>query len=850
VTVTNSANGCTSTAQAIVLSQIVANFLVQAQGDSAIGTQAAGTAFNIKITARDAGNSTVTAFTGTVNLTTNAGTITPTVSASFVNGVVTQSVTLNLSGINRTITATQTGGSATGTSNTFTVNAGAFVKLQLLVPGETAAPGTGSGKTGTPTAQTAGVAFNVTVNAVDANWNLANTIVDSITLSSTDSIATLPAKDALIAGTKTLSVTLKRAPSQTITVRDASDTTKTANTSPSITVNVGPAAKVRVETAANGTGIVVPAQNLPSGNSIQVFAITRDAFDNFIANPNSTWSLVNKTGAVVDGDLVPTGGGAKADFNAAGFGTAEIQAANGGLAMVRSGVITVNMAIRTWQGTNGASGTKWDRVQNWVENAVPTASDSVIIPNTGVVQYPVLNVDGVALSVLIQSGASLDLATFTLTSGGNIIHNGTMSATTGALVLNSTSSSSISGSGTFRNLTINKSGSASVNLASHLTVAGTLTLTNGLVNTGADTLSVTSTGSVARTNGYVVGNLCKFIATGATSKTFEIGDSANYTPASVSFGNVTVAGNLTAKMTSGDHPDLGNSSINAARDVNRYWTITKDPALSFTTYSATLTFVASDIDSGANTANFYVGKKDGSVWSVPTIGTRTATSTQATGMTSFSDFVVGERLIIVKTKVLLEGPYVSLGDSMLNTLNTEGYLAAHFGAIQIPSRAVDSINIEIRDSAVEASATVRVFAPAWLLTDGTICSLTDSTKPYAAFNATAGSYYIVVRHRNHLAIMSANALILNASSSQYDFTTAQSQAYGTDPMDTLAVGRFGMISGDVDSNGLLNALDRSIAWNERGLEGYQASDIDLNGLCNALDRSTIWNNRGKETQIP
>src|SRR5256886_7434461 len=47
-----------------------------------------------------------------------------------------------------------------------------FTKLQLLVPGETAAPGTGSGKTGTPTAQTAGTAFTVTVNAVDANWYL------------------------------------------------------------------------------------------------------------------------------------------------------------------------------------------------------------------------------------------------------------------------------------------------------------------------------------------------------------------------------------------------------------------------------------------------------------------------------------------------------------------------------------------------------------------------------------------------------------------------------------------------------------------------------------------------------
>src|SRR5207253_4970768 len=56
----------------------------------------------------------------------------------------------------RTITATDAAGTLTAnTSSSVTVNAGPFVKLQLLVPGETAAPGTASGKTGTPTTRTA-----------------------------------------------------------------------------------------------------------------------------------------------------------------------------------------------------------------------------------------------------------------------------------------------------------------------------------------------------------------------------------------------------------------------------------------------------------------------------------------------------------------------------------------------------------------------------------------------------------------------------------------------------------------------------------------------------------------------
>src|SRR5262249_14966803 len=89
----------------------------------------------------------------------------------------------------RTITASATG-LTSGTSGNINVNPGAFAKLQLLVPGETAAPGTASGKTGTPSGQLATVGFDSTVNAVDANWNVASSVSDMVALSSSDSSAT------------------------------------------------------------------------------------------------------------------------------------------------------------------------------------------------------------------------------------------------------------------------------------------------------------------------------------------------------------------------------------------------------------------------------------------------------------------------------------------------------------------------------------------------------------------------------------------------------------------------------------------------------------------------------------
>src|SRR2546425_4060030 len=100
-----------------------------------------------------------------------------------------------------------------------------FTKLQLFMPGGAAAPGTASGKTGTPNAQTAGTAFTVTVNAVDANWYLVNTVTDTVGITSTDTNATMPGNAALSSGTTTFSVTLMTSGTKTLTATDITDGT-------------------------------------------------------------------------------------------------------------------------------------------------------------------------------------------------------------------------------------------------------------------------------------------------------------------------------------------------------------------------------------------------------------------------------------------------------------------------------------------------------------------------------------------------------------------------------------------------------------------------------------------------
>ena len=184
------------------------------------------------------------------------------------------------------------------------------------------------------------------------------------------------------------------------------------------------------------------------------------------------------------------------------------------------------------------------------------------------------------------------------------------------------------------------SGSGTKTLAGSVNVGGTLTFTSGTITTGASTLYLKATGTVARTSGHVIGNFQKNIATGATSKTFEVGDASNYTPVTVAFASVTTAGDLTASVASGDHANIGTSTINPVKSVNRNWSLTNS-GIVFTTCSATFTFVAGDLDAGATTSNFIVGRYSAG-WTYPTVGIKTSTTTQATTMTAFGDFQIGE----------------------------------------------------------------------------------------------------------------------------------------------------------------------------------------------------------------
>ena len=191
-----------------------------------------GDVFDVTITAQDSANKTVSSGILVISVAAagslmefdwNSDGTYGDNSGTLVAGVKTIKARNKRAEITATIVATS-GAFTTTTPPSVTTTALAFSKLQVLAPGETAAPGTATGKNGAPPYYLVGTPFNVTVNAVDAYWNFISTApADTIAILSTDNTATLPADAALAAGTQTFSVTFNQRGTFTVTATNTSN---------------------------------------------------------------------------------------------------------------------------------------------------------------------------------------------------------------------------------------------------------------------------------------------------------------------------------------------------------------------------------------------------------------------------------------------------------------------------------------------------------------------------------------------------------------------------------------------------------------------------------------------------
>ncbi len=224
------------------------------------------------------------------------------------------------------------------------------------------------------------------------------------------------------------------------------------------------------------------------------------------------------------------------------------------------------------------------------------------------------------------------------------------------------------------------------------------------------------------------------------------------------------------------------------------------------------------------------------------------------------------QLYTFSLKVFLEGPF---NGSTINTdlnnnnvipesqpYNTAPWNYDGWETLNAPPEAsvVDWILVEFRETDGDAaSATADKFLDhqaALLLEDGSIVK-PDGVNSIQYTGDITNNLYVVIYHRNHLAIMSATALNGLGSVYSYNFTDALSKAYLNGQKD-LAGGYFGMIAGDSDGSGIINADDKDVNWNgDAGKAGYFGSDLNLDSQVNNPDKNDLWEpNLDEESKVP
>ncbi len=225
--------------------------------------------------------------------------------------------------------------------------------------------------------------------------------------------------------------------------------------------------------------------------------------------------------------------------------------------------------------------------------------------------------------------------------------------------------------------------------------------------------------------------------------------------------------------------------------------------------------------------------------------------------------------------LILEGAYASEGEALMHTtINDVGLLPLdhpfspplpYFGNSQpvwyyngsesveiLPEDAVDWILVELRDAPEVAGADAAsvIFRQAALLDNsGKVTDLTG--EPLLVDVQVENELFVVIYHRNHLAVISSAPLSLTDGIYTWNFSEGPDAAW-LQGQKHLGNGLYGLHGGDGDGNGQIQTQDKNEAWNlQAGQSGYQAGDFDLNGQVQTQDKNEIWNpNSGKASQVP
>lgn len=214
-------------------------------------------------------------------------------------------------------------------------------------------------------------------------------------------------------------------------------------------------------------------------------------------------------------------------------------------------------------------------------------------------------------------------------------------------------------------------------------------------------------------------------------------------------------------------------------------------------------------------------------------------------------------LIKIDPTIFLQGPYSGgvLSDALRSSGNipttspyTDG-LTCDVAVFNTTGNdaIVDWVWIEVRET---DGTTVTDQTSALIQSDGDVVA-TDGTSSVIV-DAPDGNYLIMISHRNHIGVLTANPIVLaKGSTATLNLSTDSALVMGgSNGISDMGDGNFALFSGDFNGDGQVQNTDKNAVQALIGISGLTDADLDMNNQVQNTDIQNKLNpNIGKGEQF-
>ncbi|MCP4178354.1 MAG: hypothetical protein GY756_11355 [bacterium] len=191
----------------------------------------------------------------------------------------------------------------------------------------------------------------------------------------------------------------------------------------------------------------------------------------------------------------------------------------------------------------------------------------------------------------------------------------------------------------------------------------------------------------------------------------------------------------------------------------------------------------------------------------------------------------------VNLTVLLEGFYSTTNGNMSKAQGVSGN--------KFQGTIADTITVELHDATTYATVIYTAYS---------VSLNQDGSATFRVPKAYNSSYYVTIKHRSSVETTTAIPVSFVDAIINYNFTTAASQAYGSNSLKELTTGVYGIYLGDLNEDGYVDIDDRALLLFDLAMSktGYSSTDINGDGYVDIDDRALLLFNMTKslQSQLP